>query len=183
MKKSTAILILIILSLLFALFGIILNQEKEIIYKIDTIKIVKINDSLIPYEVEVPKDSFIYKKIFLHDTILQIDTITKFVTEFLAVNHYSDTILNDSSGKIIINDLIHRNKIIHRESKIDIYRKIQQQNNYLVAGTYLRTQDNRLNIGLNLTYEQQKNVFGVGVDKNSFIVSYGRKIRIKRKNK
>ena len=102
MKKELTIFILITI---IGFIGFILNlkycKDPNYITKIDTVYITKIKKNLIPVAVAYPVDSLVNNIIYDTDTVIQIDSVIKYITKYLAKNTFKDTILNDSNGLII----------------------------------------------------------------------------------
>ena len=121
--------------------------------------------------------------------VIRIDTIrdtVKILNDYLSVKVYTDTFTLDSS-KFTIIDTISRNTIqgrqflAHiREKTItitnDIYHK-DKNSLYLGFLGDLRRFDNKLGIGVGLTFKTAKNdLFNFGITTNQYSVSYYKKL-------
>ena len=180
MKEVVITLLVAILIIFIARTSRYTKDEPVIITKIDTVyqqktftKYTKGKD--IPYLVL--QDNFILDTI--HDTV----TI---VNDYLSVKVYTDTFTLDSS-KFTIIDTISQNAIKGRqfianikERTItitnDIYHK-DKNSLYLGVLGDLRRFDNKLGIGVGLTFKTAKNdLFNFGITTNQYSVSYYKKL-------
>lgn len=180
MKEVVITLLVAILIIFIARTARYTKDEPIIVTKTDTVyqektftKYTKGKD--IPYLVI--QDNFILDTI--HDTV-------KIVNDYLSVKVYTDTFTIDSS-KFTIIDTISRNTIqgrqflAHiREKTItitnDIYHK-DKNSLYLGILGDLRRFDNKLGIGVGLTFKTAKNdLFNFGATTNQFSVGYYKKL-------
>jgi hypothetical protein len=180
MKEVVITLLVAILIIFIARTSRYTKDEPVIITKIDTVyqqktftKYTKGKD--IPYLVL--QDNFILDTI--HDTV----TIVK---DYLTTKVYTDTFTLDSS-KFTIIDTISQNAIQGRQFlahikertiKItnDIYHK-DKNSLYLGVLGDLRRFDNKLGIGVGLTFKTAKNdLFNFGITTNQYSVSYYKKL-------
>ena len=180
MKEVVITLLVAILIIFIARTSRFTKDEPVIITKIDTVyqqktftKYTKGKD--IPYLVL--QDNFILDTI--HDTV----TIVK---DYLTTKVYTDTFTLDSS-KFTIIDTISQNAIKGRqfianikERTItitnDIYHK-DKNSLYLGVLGDLRRFDNKLGIGVGLTFKTAKNdLFNFGITTNQYSVSYYKKL-------
>lgn len=120
---------------------------------------------------------------------IRIDTIRdtiKLINDYLSVKVYTDTITIDSS-KFTIIDTLSQNMIQGRrflayikERTVTITNNIQEKNkNSLYLGILgdLRRFDNKLGIGVGLTFKTAKSdLFTFGATTNEFTVGYHKKI-------
>ena len=156
-----------------------------------------------PETVEIIKTDTIIKVIYRdfveYDTIIKNKYITKYDTvfvkgdtifveyiigDYLASVFYSDTVQNDSSAKIIINDTIQRNRLKNRLTEIEVYNYTKTIHDKdvlnLSVGSFLfytPTYENNISIGLCADLALKKNVFGIGygTDK-TYLFNYKRLI-------
>jgi len=161
------------------------NEKQDI--RIDTIFITKTKKDFKPTSQDKPEKSFIekiiYKNTIIHDTIIitVFDTIkiTKIVKEFYTKNFFKDTILNTSSGLIVINDTIFKNSIISRKSDIKLHEKtiLNQNNNMFFVGGGLLNEKTNVAPFVNLQFNHKKHLFGVGYStKKQLIFTYNYKL-------
>lgn len=146
------------------------SAPKEIV-KIDTIYKTEYKENLIIDTSFVPKWITVKEKIYISDTVYRIDTIIKYVTNHLTKNVYKDTILNDTSGLIIITDTIYKNLIKYRKSDISLYNKTvikQPKNNALFIG-FGSQLNQKVNMSFGLKYKHKKNMFGANYSTNNII--------------
>lgn len=180
MKEVVITLLVAILIIFIARTSRYTKDEPVIITKIDTVyqqktftKYTKGKD--IPYLVL--QDNFILDTI--HDTV----TIVK---DYLTTKVYTDTFTLDSS-KFTIIDTISQNAIQGRrflahikERTITITNDIYHKDkNALYLGILgdLRRFDNKLGIGVGLTFKTAKNdLFNFGITTNQYSVSYYKKL-------
>ena len=174
MKKLEKTLFKIIAIILTIIIFIFINdkyhQENKII-KIDTITKIKYKEKLKIDTSFIPKWNIIKEKIYISDTVFRTDTIIKYITNYLTKNVYKDTILNDTSGLIVLTDTIYKNLIKSRKSDISLYNKTvikQSKNNALFIGVGSML-NQELNINLNAHFKHNKHMFGVGYGTNKTI--------------
>jgi hypothetical protein len=82
-----------------------------------------IHDTIVSYDTlpgdSVPYSVIIHKPkpyaVYYHDTILSVVDTLAILQDYYAVRSYSDTVSNDSTIKVIINDIITENSIKNRE--------------------------------------------------------------------
>jgi hypothetical protein len=84
--------------------------DQVVVLRVDTIRAVD--------TVYVPKWN--YKEVHLTDTVF--DTV-RLIIDYNTLVAYSDTILNDSTGFVLISDTLYQNRIKSRKSKINVYQR------------------------------------------------------------
>ena len=160
------------------------KDEPYILTKIDTVYQEKtftkyIKGDKIPYKVIYDNSRIDTVKYPIHDTI----TIVK---DYLTTKVFTDTITIDSS-KFTIIDTISQNTIQGRRFLADIKERTititndiyHKDKNSLYLGFLgdLRRFDNKLGIGVGLTFKTAKNdLFNFGATTNNFTVGYYKKL-------
>lgn len=177
MKQVLIAILVFIIILLLASKAKYTKDQPTIITKIDTVYQQK---TFTKYTKGIP-----YKVI----SKIQIDTITDTITilkDYSTVKVYTDTFSIDSS-KFTIIDTISKNTIQGRQFKADIKEKTlvitndiyHKDKNTLYLGFLgdLRHFDNKVGIGVGLTFKTAKNdLFTFGVSTNFYQVGYYKKI-------
>lgn len=106
--------------------------EPETITVRDTIYKPKIDTIYKPYTNTIYKDTGSTKIVTITKTDTVIDTVL-LIQDYLSKVTYTDTILNDSKGFIVVNDTIYKNRIISRYNQIKLYKK-RVKNHYFIGG-------------------------------------------------
>jgi hypothetical protein len=90
--------------------GWVASPPPEVLTVTDTVK----GDS-IPYVVEVPVPVARYVTLPPDTVLLSVDIDTmEIVADYLAMYHYSDTLMNDTSAFIALSEMVSQNKIMER---------------------------------------------------------------------
>lgn len=180
MKQAIIAILLVIIILFLASKAKYIKDEPTVITKIDTVYQEK---TLTKYTKGKNIPFVIYNDTVINDTIRDTVTIVK---DYLAAKIYTDTFAIDSSRFTII-DTISQNAIQGRQfiAKIkertititnDIYHK-DKNSLYLVILGDLRRFDNKIGLGVGLTFKTAKNdLFTFGASTNFYQVGYHKKI-------
>jgi hypothetical protein len=191
MKTTYKILITVLILLLFCFFsGKCFDYKPEIKIKRSTTQIKKENYKPKitgqPNKVDIAKEpeyiiKYIYKDtLILHDTIYKFDTV-KIYNDYYTKYFYSDTILNDSNGFVLIKDTIYQNSIYSRTSDVKIHNIIKTitypKPSFYIGGGVLLKQDHKA-IQLNLNHTRRKSLYSVGITSDGqIILNYGYRIK------
>lgn len=125
----------------------------------DSVPYVVIHEKPVPVRI-VKRDT-----IWLHDTILKIDTI-EVLNDYFSAYFYSDTLKDDTSALIVLNEQITENKIEYREL-IFQNRKVTTINHHYPANK------NRLHLGVLGTFTGISAEIGYSYKANQFGLIYG----------
>lgn len=125
----------------------------------DSVPYVVVQNKPVPYKV-IRRDT-----IWMHDTIRLIDTI-EVLNDYYSAYFYSDTVKDDTSALIVLNEQITENKIEYREL-IFQNRKVTTINNHYPANK------NKIHLGAIGTLTGVSVEAGYSYGKNQFGLIYG----------
>ena len=158
--------------------GLLLSNQCNPVKEREAIKTDTIYGDSIPYMVYqgIPQPYAVHH--WHTDSFIQIDT-QKVIIEHFASNEYSDTLKNDTSALIVLNEVIERNKIASRE--------LIFQNRRVTAINHIYPEKvNRLHlgghvglnvVGVELGYTRKENTLRLGYSSQGIYLGYNRAIK------
>jgi hypothetical protein len=177
--KNLLILLLILILGFFVLGDPKYIGTDKVITKIDTLYS---KDTIVKYKKGKDIQSYIIltdtEQNYVHDTI-------RIITEYNQVKQYIDTIRQDSNY-FVITDTISKNAIQGRSFKAELVTKTITINNtiypkpknelYLGLLGDLRRFDNKIGVGVGLTYKKQKEAYMINFTTNQISLGLYKKL-------
>lgn len=199
-KMKTIIKSILIICILITLFGmfygywkVLKSAKPEIIFKTDTIYSEKTEFNIKPVVVIPKKDNELLnllknlkeKNVLLNDSLISlhdlkpiIDTVYVYIDNYLTKKIYSDTIFNNDTAFLVVNDVIYRNNIDSRSTVLKTYNTtktiIQDKNGFFIGASYAPFTQNYL-IGVDYKFKK----FNFGIDLNNEDIFLTVKYRLK----
>jgi hypothetical protein len=174
------IVIVFITAILTGLAVWILKPNKEPVnnYRIDTIRIK--GDS-IAYPVLVDGKPII-REVLVFDTFWKNKPIDTFaiLSQFFAVNCFSDTFRKDSSYLLILKEKVSQNRIFDRNIFLQNLRETKIINNVTTvdnSGLFAGIYGGNKSFGIEATYLSKNKLYGLGVGTNGITLKVSFKIK------
>jgi hypothetical protein len=176
MKTNPTLIIILAVLLFTAGFCTRMQFEKSDTFQSDTVRtetthIVKVTDTIYKY---VPQ----WQTTTVHDTIIDSANCNQIASLYFGKTFVIDTLFNDSTLFLAINDVLHQNKILGREIEIKRFDRIvtieTTVNNYIQkryttfatagASHEFRNQRQNLYLGVGIMGKKQGVTAEYGVD-------------------
>lgn len=165
MKNSNNILIIALAAALFyILWSEGCGESGEYIQSTDTVTVTNtiiVPGDSIPYEVEVPVPVIRWKERVV-EVPVDIDT-NAILFAYFTKHFYSDTVTDDTSMSVIINDSVHKNEIFYRKVYFQNLRAKSITTNTTTVTTIKKFSWNKVFVGAEIGVLDLKPIVGVGV--------------------
>lgn len=180
MKTAPWIIIVVLLVVIFFLREC--SPKPEPCPKADTITIIQVDTFFYPVFDYIPK---IITKTEIVEVVKKVDT-AEIIRDYLTLNFYSDTLINDSNAYILVEDTVGYNRILSRIKTMRLYprtiyntkivEKVTPQDWRLFAGFGVGRSPNRFGLAASLLFISRKQTaYSVSYDalnKDAYLIIY-----------